>query len=55
MSTHRSLNKLEFQAHMSIHNITDVKDAERQERERECGQNFSAIHNLLLLELGVAI
>ena len=24
MATHRSLNKLEFRAHMSIHNMTDV-------------------------------
>ena len=28
MSTHRSLNKLEFKAHMSIHNIKDVEEDE---------------------------
>ena len=26
MTTHRSLNKLEFKAHMSIHNFTDVQE-----------------------------
>jgi hypothetical protein len=28
MTTHRSLNKLEFKAHMSIHNFTDVPEQE---------------------------
>ena len=28
MATHRSLNKLEFKAHMNIHNLVDVPDGE---------------------------
>ena len=28
MATHRSLNKLEFKAHMSIHNFVEVKEGE---------------------------
>lgn len=28
MTTHRSLNKLEFKAHMSIHNMKDVEETE---------------------------
>jgi len=28
MATHRSLNKLEFKAHMSIHNLVDVTEGE---------------------------
>ncbi len=28
MTTHRSLNKLEFKAHMSIHNFVDVPETE---------------------------
>ena len=28
MTTHRSLNKLEFKAHMNIHNLIDVPDSE---------------------------
>ena len=31
MSTHRSLNKLEFKAHMSIHNKVSVPDEETHE------------------------
>lgn len=31
MSTHRSLNKLEFKAHMSIHNFVEVPDGELHE------------------------
>ena len=31
MSTHRSLNKLEFKAHMSIHNFVEVPEEERHE------------------------
>ncbi|MBI3252852.1 MAG: hypothetical protein HYZ52_06050 [Candidatus Omnitrophica bacterium] len=32
MTTHRSLNKLEFKAHMSIHNVVEVKDEESKEK-----------------------
>jgi len=28
MPTHRSLNKLEFKAHMNIHNVVEVKEGE---------------------------
>ena len=31
MATHRSLNKLEFKAHMSIHNVREVEDGETHE------------------------
>ncbi len=31
MATHRSLNKLEFKAHMSIHNMADVREEECHE------------------------
>ena len=31
MATHRSLNKMEFKAHMSIHNFVDVPEGERHE------------------------
>ncbi len=31
MATHRSLNKLEFKAHMSIHNFVDVPEEELHE------------------------
>ncbi len=31
MTTHRSLNKLEFKAHMSIHNMVDVPENESRD------------------------
>src|SRR3989338_3496229 len=31
MATHRSLNKLEFKAHMSIHNFVEVPESEQHE------------------------
>ena len=31
MATHRSLNKLEFKAHMSIHDFTEVREEEAHE------------------------
>ena len=32
MTTHRSLNKLEFKAHMNIHNVMEVADDECSEK-----------------------
>ena len=34
MTTHRSLNKLEFKAHMSIHNKVEVSDSQMQDSNR---------------------
>ena len=34
MATHRSLNKLEFKAHMSIHNFKDVEESETHDSDR---------------------
>ena len=34
MTTHRSLNKLEFKAHMSIHNKVEVSDGAAQDSNR---------------------
>lgn len=33
MTTHRSLNKLEYKAHMSIHNVAEVAPAETESHE----------------------
>jgi hypothetical protein len=35
MTTHRSLNKLEFKAHMSIHNMTEVAETSGESLEAQ--------------------
>ena len=46
MTTHRSLNKLEFKAHMSIHNFTEVKDEETHESQQFTRDRFGKKHAL---------
>ena len=46
MTTHRSLNKLEFKAHMSIHNFTEVPEAETHEARNRTRDRFGKSHAL---------
>lgn len=46
MATHRSLNKLEFRAHMSIHNFKDVEEGEVHEFSRSTRDRFGKTHRL---------
>jgi hypothetical protein len=46
MATHRSLNKLEFKAHMSIHNFTDVAEGETHESRNKTRDRFGKDHSL---------
>ena len=46
MPTHRSLNKLEFKAHMSIHNFTEVSEAETHEARNSTRDRFGKSHAL---------
>ncbi len=46
MTTHRSLNKLEFKAHMSIHNFTDVVENETHEARNRTRDRFGKSHAL---------
>jgi hypothetical protein len=46
MTTHRSLNKLEFKAHMSIHNFTDVAEGEAHESRNKTRDRFGKDHSL---------
>ena len=46
MTTHRSLNKLEFKAHMSIHNIKEVAEAETHEAGNRTRDRFGKTHAL---------
>ena len=44
MSTHRSLNKLEFKAHMSIHNFVEVPEGEVHESTAFTRDRFGKKH-----------
>jgi hypothetical protein len=46
MTTHRSLNKLEFKAHMSIHNMTEVSESSGIELEAQnwTRDRFQKVH-----------
>ena len=46
MGTIRSLNKLEFKAHMSIHNSTEVKEEEAHEAQQFTRDRFGKKHAL---------
>ena len=46
MPTKRSLNKMEFKAHMSIHDSTEVKDEEIQEERHYTRDRFGKKHAL---------
>lgn len=46
MSTNRSLNKLEFKAHMSIHNHTPVPEEETHESSNYTRDRFQKKHSL---------
>ena len=46
MATHRSLNKLEFKAHMSIHNIKEVTETEVHEARNGTRDRFGKTHAL---------
>ena len=46
MATHRSLNKLEFKAHMSIHNFTEVPEGEIHEARNGTRDRFGKTHPL---------
>ena len=46
MTTHRSLNKLEFKAHMSIHNFTEVREGEGHESRNFTRDRFGKQHAL---------
>ena len=46
MTTHRSLNKLEFKAHMSIHNFTEVREDESHEAHLFTRDRFGKKHAL---------
>lgn len=46
MSTHRSLNKLEFKAHMSIHNFVEVNDSEEPKDENSTRDRFGKKHRI---------
>ena len=46
MATHRSLNKLEFKAHMSIHNFTEVPEGETHETRNGTRDRFGKTHPL---------
>ena len=45
MATHRSLNKLEFKAHMSMHNFVEVPEEEVQ-GSNSTRDRFGKKHNL---------
>ena len=46
MATNRSLNKLEFKAHMSIHNIKEVSEGESHEARNRTRDRFGKSHVL---------
>ena len=46
MTTNRSLNKLEFKAHMSIHNIKEVPEGETHEARNRTRDRFGKSHAL---------
>ena len=46
MATIRSLNKLEFKAHMSIHNSAEVKEEEAHEAQQFTRDRFGKKHAL---------
>ncbi len=46
MATNRSLNKLEFKAHMSIHNIKEVSEGETHEARNRTRDRFGKSHAL---------
>lgn len=46
MSTNRSLNKLEFKAHMSIHNIVPVSEEETHESSSYTRDRFQKKHRI---------
>ena len=53
MSTHRSLNKLEFKAHMSIHNFVEVPEGEVHESKAFTRDRLGKKH-LLVDESGAS-
>ena len=46
MSTNRSLNKLEFKAHMSIHNMVPVSEEETHESSNYTRDRFQKKHRI---------
>ncbi len=46
MTTHRSLNKLEFKAHMSIHNTVDVPEKESVDDTNHTRDRFGRKHKI---------
>jgi len=46
MTTHRSLNKLERRAYMSIHNMAEVPEAEKPRETSTTRDRFGKIHGI---------